>query len=80
VPWLRRLLADPSSQRHGFSPRPVSVGFVVDKVGVEKFFARILRFSPILITPPVLPTHSFTFYLRYINSAIGSVIKQHTKE
>ena len=80
MPWLRRLLADPSSRRRGFNPRPVSVGFMVDKVVHEKFFARITGFSPIIIMPPVLPTHSFTYHIRYINSAIGSVNKQHTKE
>ena len=56
------------------------MGFMVDKVGHENIFARIIRFSPILITTPVLPTHSFTYHIRYINSAIGSVNKQHTKK
>ena len=37
VPWLRRLVAGLPPRRPGFDPRPVHVGFVVDKV---------LRFSP----------------------------------
>ena len=75
MPWLRKLLADPPSRRRGFSSRPISVGFEVDKVVLEKVFARIVRFSPIFIISPVLPTHSLTYHLRYINSAIDSVVK-----
>jgi hypothetical protein len=38
MPWLRRLVAGVSPRRAGFDPKPVHVGFVVDKVAVEQIF------------------------------------------
>jgi hypothetical protein len=49
VPWLRRLVAGLSPWRPGFD-----VGFVVDKVALEKVFPRALRLSPVSFIPPVL--------------------------
>jgi hypothetical protein len=36
VPWLRRLDTSLSSRKFGLNPRPVHVGFVVDKVAMEE--------------------------------------------
>ena len=33
------------------------------------------EFSPIIIIPPMFPSHLFTYDLRYITSAINSVVK-----
>jgi len=38
MPWLRWLLASLSLQRPMFSPRPVYVGFVVEKVALAQVF------------------------------------------
>jgi hypothetical protein len=43
-----------------FDPSPVCVGFVVDKVWLGLVLLRVLRFSPINTTPPML---NFIFYL-----------------
>jgi hypothetical protein len=39
-------------------PRPVDVGFVVDKATVGQDFIRVLWFSPVSIFPPMLHTQS----------------------
>jgi hypothetical protein len=54
VSWLRPLVADLSSQRPGFAPGSIHVGFVVDKVALGQVFLRVLRFSPVNIIPPSL--------------------------
>jgi hypothetical protein len=54
VPWLRRLVVGLSPRRPGFDPGSVYVGFVVDKVSLGQVFPRVLRFSPVSFTPPVL--------------------------
>jgi hypothetical protein len=54
VPWLRRLVAGLSPRRPGFDPGSVHVGFVVDKVALGQVFPRVLRFSPVNFTPPVV--------------------------
>jgi len=59
MPWLRWLLASLSIQRPMFSPRPVYVGFVVDKVALALGFLQIFLFSPITTIAPMLHTHSF---------------------
>jgi hypothetical protein len=43
-----------SPQRPGFSPGPVHVGFVVIKVSLGQV---VLRFSPVIIIPPLLHCH-----------------------
>jgi hypothetical protein len=52
--WLRRLVACLLPRRPGFDPGSVHVGFVVDKVALGQVFPRVLRFSPVNITPLVL--------------------------
>jgi hypothetical protein len=56
VPWLRRLVADLSPRRHGFAPRSVRVGLVVDKVSLRWVSLRI-RFS-LSISFHCVPPHS----------------------
>jgi len=43
-----------------FSPRPVYVGFVVEKVALAQGFLQVLLFLPITTIPPMLHTHSFS--------------------
>jgi hypothetical protein len=38
-------------------PRSVHVGSVVDKVALGQVFLRVLQFSPVNITSPLLHTH-----------------------
>jgi hypothetical protein len=45
VPWLRRLVAGLSPRRPRFDPRPVHLGFVVDKVALGQVFSLVLLFS-----------------------------------
>ena len=66
VAWLGWVVANLSLQRRGFNPRPVHVGFVVDRVAVGQFSLGLLLFSPVSIIPPLLHTHSFTYHPRYI--------------
>jgi hypothetical protein len=54
VPWLRELVAGLSSQRPGFNPGSVYVGFVVEKMALGQVFPLVLRFSPLSFIPPVL--------------------------
>jgi len=41
-------------------PRPVCVGFVVDRVALGQVFLLVVQFYPISIVPPLLHAHSFT--------------------
>jgi hypothetical protein len=58
VPWLRRLFAGFSPRRPGIASRSVHVGFVLDEVALRQVFLRVLRFSPVIIIPPLLHIHS----------------------
>ena len=40
-----------------FNPRPVHVGFVVDRVALRQDFPQVLWFPTIIIVPPVLHIH-----------------------
>jgi hypothetical protein len=51
VPWLRQLVNSFLVWRPGFNPRPVHVGFVVDKVAMRQVF------SPLL---PIFPCHYYS--------------------
>ena len=55
-----------SSARSKFKPRPVHLGFVVDKVAVGQifFFVEFL-FPPVSIIPPTLRTRLLTCHRRY---------------
>jgi hypothetical protein len=44
----------------------VYVGFVVDKVALGQVFLQVLRFSSVIIIPPMLHTHSFIYHQRCI--------------
>jgi hypothetical protein len=57
MPWLKWLVTGLSLQRAGFLPKSIHVGFVVDKVALGQVFLRVLRFSPVIIIPPLLHIH-----------------------
>ena len=61
--WVVAIL---SLQRHGFDPRPVHVGSVVDRVAVGQFSLGLLQFSPVSIIPSMLhtPLHPYTTHIR----------------
>jgi len=42
----------------GFDPRPVYVGFMVDKVSLGQIFLQVHLFSPVIIILPMLYTPS----------------------
>lgn len=42
VPWIRRLFVVLSPRRPGFSPEPVSVGFVVKNVPLRQVFLSVI--------------------------------------
>jgi len=44
-----------------FNPRPVHVGFVVDRVALRQVFLQVLRFPTIIVIPPVLHIHLFIY-------------------
>jgi len=54
----RRSLAGPSSQRHGFSARPVQARAEVNKVAPGQVLLPVLRHSPVSIVPLMTQTHS----------------------
>jgi hypothetical protein len=58
----------------GFNPVPVHVGFLVDKIALGRFYVRVLRLSPVSITPPMLHIHS-SIATAIINVATDSVVK-----
>jgi hypothetical protein len=47
--WLRWFIASSSMKMLGFKPRPVHLGYVVDKVALEQSFSPGLQFSPVNI-------------------------------
>jgi uncharacterized membrane protein YhhN len=57
----------------GFDTNPDHVGFMVDEVVFGQVFLREL--SPVRITLPTFPTHSFTYHRRYIIEAIYCIVK-----
>jgi hypothetical protein len=65
VPWLRRLPVSHHGDL-GFNPRPVHVGFVVDKVAMGQVFLQVLRYSPVSIVPPLLHIPSLSTNNEYI--------------
>jgi hypothetical protein len=48
LPWLRRLIAHVSPPKSEFDPRPVHVGFMVNKVALVQGFLRVLRFHTVI--------------------------------
>jgi hypothetical protein len=59
----------------GFSPRPVHVGFVIDYVTLGQNFPRVVRFSPVTISLPLLQGSSFIYHRHCTIVAIQSVAK-----
>jgi len=57
VPWSGRLDAGFPPRRFVFYPISVHVGIVVDKATWEQGVLRVLRFSPLCITPPTPQAH-----------------------
>jgi hypothetical protein len=57
-------LAVLSRRGPGFDPRPVSVGFMPDRVALGKVFLRVILFFPVIVFPPVHQTHSFIYHQR----------------
>jgi hypothetical protein len=62
-------------QRPPFDPRPVNVGFVMDKVTMWHVFFRSLQFSPVNVIPSMLHTHLFIYHWRCTLSANHSIVK-----
>jgi hypothetical protein len=55
----RRLVAGLPTRRSVFSPSPVHMGLLLDRMLLKEIFLRVLQFSLTGITPPMLHTHSF---------------------
>ena len=58
MPCIRRIVAGVSPRRAGFDPKPVNVGFVVDKVAVEQVLLPVFQCFPVRIIPPALRARS----------------------
>jgi hypothetical protein len=56
IQWLRQLATVLSPWILGFDPKPVHMGFVVEKMVLGYVFLRVLWFSPITVLP-MLRTH-----------------------
>jgi hypothetical protein len=52
VPQLRQLVTSFSLWRPKFSPRPVHLGFMVDKIALGQHCCIVLQFSQVCIIPP----------------------------
>jgi hypothetical protein len=65
VPCLRSLVASLSTRRHQFNPRPVHVGFVVDKLITDQGFLLVYQRSSAINIPTLLHTHSFIYDRSY---------------
>jgi len=74
--WLSRLVAGLLPWRRRFDPRPVHVGFVVDKVATVQVFLRVTAAFPCHDSTDT-PCSSIR-HRRYVISVISSVIKYHT--
>jgi hypothetical protein len=53
VPRLREFVTDLLPKMLGFGPRPVCVGFEVDKVVFGQVFLKLLQFSSVSVNQPV---------------------------
>jgi hypothetical protein len=64
-----------------FCPRPVHVGFVVEKVALGKVFLPVSRFSTVSIIKPTLLTHTSVMYNRcYVNLANDHAVKKYISQ
>jgi hypothetical protein len=73
------LVASHSPRNLGFHHRPVNAAFAVDKMAPLQIILRVLRFSTVSNTPPLLPVYiSFIYHGRHIILTIENVVKQDT--
>jgi hypothetical protein len=73
---FRQLAASLSPRGSGFSPRPVSVSFVLKNVAVGQTFLRVAYTGfPVSVVAQMFDTHSFIYHPRYRIFAIDSVVK-----
>jgi hypothetical protein len=72
APQFGRPVGGLSSERLGFNPGPVHVGFVMNKVALGQVTRRVFRFSPVSVS-----FHSFTHLLSALGIILetGSVVK-----
>ena len=78
VPWLRQLIAELSPRRPRFSPRPVYMGSVVEKLTFGQVFLLVLQFSPVINIPPMLHTHTHTHTHTYTLTQHSHTHTQHS--
>ena len=64
LPRFRGPIVGLSPRRAQISPRPVHMGFVMDKVTDGQVLPRELRFSPVNIILLILHTHSLIYHRR----------------
>jgi hypothetical protein len=64
------MAADLSPRRHGFSPGPVHVCYVIKEVTLEQVFLLVRQFLLVTVIPPVLHIRSFIYHRSYIKLAI----------
>ena len=60
MPWIRLLVAGHSPDRPVFNLTTFHMGFEEDRVALGQDMLRVLLFSRVIITKPVLHAHSFT--------------------
>jgi hypothetical protein len=72
--WLKPVVAGLSPRRPGCTSRAVRVGFVVNRVTLWQVFLKVLRLSPISVTPLELHSHSNIYRRRCVNWADDSAI------
>jgi hypothetical protein len=66
VQWLRPLVPSLSARRHQFNPSPVHVGFIVDKLTIDKRFILDYQLSSAITIPTLPHKHSFIYDRSYI--------------
>lgn len=74
--WLRLLVAGLSPHWPRFSLGLLCVGHVVDKMTLGQIFLWVLKFSPIIIIPPMPHAHSLKFQW-YTNGKPHSSLLHH---
>jgi len=72
---LWSLISSISSRRPGFDPKPVNVGFVIDKVAVGQVSHKLLRFHFVSIIPPMFYARLFIHHRLCVLTAVDSVMK-----
>jgi len=57
VPWIWRLVTGLLPRKPGIKPRPLHAGFMVDEIALGHVLLRFLRFSSLIIIPPMIHNH-----------------------